>query len=45
MQASDAEYMHEMSKEMKSSLTASLVLITEIQDVSHHPHLTLLPHR
>jgi len=39
----DIEYMREMSREMKSLLTASLVLITEGEGLSHHPHLTLLP--
>jgi len=45
MQASDAEQMREISKEIKSLLTASLVLITEEPNASHHPHLTLVPHQ
>ena len=41
--AGDAEHMREMSEEMDSLLRASLVLITEGEGLSHHPHLTLLP--
>ena len=36
-------YMREMTEEMESLLTASLVLITEGPNVRRYPHLMLLP--
>jgi len=39
------EYMHEMSREMKSLWMASLVLITEGEGSRRPPHLRLLPHQ
>lgn len=43
MQIGDPEYMREMSREMESLLSASLVLITEGPNVRRLPHLMLLP--
>jgi len=41
----NVEYMREMTEEMESLFTASLVLITEGEGLRRHPHLRLLPHQ